>query len=794
MRYCQKSDEIRLTLHEMTAYSLAHYSGSRGREEEPLPLSEERRRSLGLPAEPLSFSHSFTVEGVNFCVEGEVFRREENGGVTLLFPIPVTTSPDSPPERVKQVARGEAFLAARIELEQSRHAPHLCFIYYNAERDQRLEVYENPKPEKLTAFFERAAYALRLCAKHEIGRVRERMPTMKKLPFPFSEARAGQEEFMHAAYKAAKRGGRLYACAPTGIGKTVSALYPAVRAMGEGAVEKIFYLTSKTTAARMAAKTVEQLGAGGALLGVQLTAKEKLCPYRTECHEELPCPLGAFRPGRIEEAAEHLLARGLPMVREAELCETARQFAVCPYELALHYSLLCDVILCDYNYLFDPKVRLRRFFSLPGEWCFLIDEAHNLADRVREMYAATLSLSAIEGLRQALAPTDRLGAPLVALADYFRSCLAPLISENEPASDAAAENSPIEEGILRSLPDGLLPLLYDCFFATEKQMYASKKSPIYRRVRRFYFDMKTILDILSCYDEGFRLSVTRRGRELSFRTLCIDPARVIDESLARGKSAVLFSATLHPTEYYRNLLGGDNTAMLLDIPSPFERENLCLAVLDKIGTRYTQRTESLPQVAEAVLVTYREKPGNYMVFCPSYAYMQALADAVNTALATSPTACERPRILIQGRGMSEEERERFLASFEESQTPTLGFCVMGGIYGEGIDLVGERLIGAVIVGVGFPYPDRLHQEIAKYYGDKYESGGEYAYVYPGMNQVLQAAGRVIRSETDRGVVVLIDDRFAMPAYRRILPDHWHGLRFAGDTRSLRALLHRFWEN
>ncbi len=789
MRFDEGSGIITISTYELTAFSLLHYVGAAPSESLAPCRRVDRaaRSSLGLCC-PEKLSRPFSSGEYSFLLEGEADGLEADGEVlTLTAVFSIDGDPDSPSQEVIKAARGEAFLLGAM-VKVKRGVPLVLKIgYYNALTGACRFVTETPRKPSLARFFERAAEAVFLYAGPEIARVSHRLPAMRRLRFPYREAREGQEALMKEVYRAASRKTSLFACAPTGIGKTVSTLFPAVHAMGEGKCDKIFYLTGKNTAALAAAEAAALLGKEGALRTILLTAKEKLCPNRLLCRADSRCDRTKSGP-KTEAAALSLLSEQKNLITPELVSQKAKEYGVCPYELSLEISLFCDLIIGDYNYLFDPMVRLQRYFTAKGPWLFLIDEAHNLPDRLREMYDGQLSLSSLTSLYEtlsALGEGGKLKSSLDLSLRFFRQVIAPRAEDGEKTGGDKEEKG----NLYRELPEGLLPVLSEIYVALESRLRRREglNGDLKRVLRDFRQELKRILCILSEYGEGFRLLCAKdKAGDVRIRTLCLDPATPARHALSLGGGAVFFSATLSPLSFYRDLLGGDASSLLLDIPSPFDRDNLSIAVLDKISTRYTDRGDSLFEVAEAVRVTVEAKRGNYMVFCPSFPYMEALMPAFSSL-------CPNLKIQAQGRYMKPEERRAFLSAFEDPQDPVVAFCVLGGIYGEAVDLLGDRLIGAVIVGVGMPFPDLMREQIALYFRDKSENGMEYAYVYPGMNRVLQAAGRVIRSENDRGAVVLIDDRFSSPLYRSIFPSHWHSLRYVGNTPSLKELLRRFWE-
>jgi Rad3-related DNA helicase len=429
---------------------------------------------------------------------------------------------------------------------------------------------------------------------------------------------------------------------------------------------------------------------------------------------------------------------------------------------------------------------LRRYFDRTGDYCFLIDESHNLPDRVRDMYSLEFSLSKLKEYARALARIESIKGILTDACRTFASVLYPLCKSETRITPSGERVACVSSA---SLPSSL-----HTFFASLKQkcerFYFARRADLtreeYKVIRELLSTLRSALDSCTLYGSGHRTIVQRKDSELCVKILCIDPSGIITKRLECGKSAVMFSATLLPTEYYHTLLTGGRNALSVDIPSPFDKDNLCIAVLDSISTRYSDREQNAHAICNAIFTTVSAKKGNYMVFCPSFSYMEYIHSVFCSSYPSVSS-------IMQKRSMTMRERSEFLASFKSAPNETLvAFCVMGGIYSEGIDLAGDRLIGAVIIGAGLPTPTIEREAMSEYYAELYESGREYAYIYPGMNRVMQAAGRVIRRDDDRGVLLLIDDRFKEGVYRKIIPEHWKNLKYTADTRSLGALLEKFW--
>lgn len=505
---------------------------------------------------------------------------------------------------------------------------------------------------------------------------------------------------------------------------------------------------------------------------VTLTAKDKICFLEQRNCNPDACPYADGHFDRVNDALWEMLEREDVFTRE--VVETyACRHRLCPFELALDLTLWSDCIIADYNYVFDPQVYLRRFFSGgKSPFVFLIDEAHNLVDRAREMYSAGLQKSAFLQLSRTLDKKDKLRRSLgrinTAMVAMRKECgEAGFLKRKEPYLEFHKQ---------------LTRTAADC----EEWMQRHPHAPQEEQLLTLYFDILTFLKIAELYDERYITWVQTKGSEVVLRLFCLDPSYLLSKAMERGKASVLFSATLTPLDYFISVLGGDENSKRLTLTSPFPQENLCLLVSDRISTKYKDRQDSLVPVADQIALTVSGKKGNYLAYFPSYAYLREVYQVFQKRYPAVAT-------IVQRSGMEEEEREAFLQRFQADAADTLvGFCVLGGIYAEGIDLRGERLIGTVIVGVGLPQIGPEQDMIRDYYDRRDGRGFDYAYRYPGMNKVLQAAGRVIRDESERGVVVLIDQRFTSSAYRPLLPQHWRHYAAVRDGRMLEERLRRFW--
>ena len=711
-------------------------------------------------------------------------------GDTLTFLCLTDAEPTHPRKEWLAQVRGEGYLAGLgFARSQGISALTLRFLIVNPERDEMHPLEEYLSEKKLTLFFEKCKKATSAFARAAVHRATVRIPSMKNARFPFPNMREGQDEFIHAVYRTVKNGSLLFSEAPTGIGKTVSALYPAIRAMGAGYGEKIFYLTPKTTTATVARDTVAALSNSGVCLrAVILTAKDKICFLHNICRTDKDkCPY--LKNNRLTEAALALFDEEIACVTREDIERLAKKFEVCPYELSLTYSELCDLVICDFNYLFDMRAYLRRYFEFPGDYIFLIDEAHNLPDRAREMYSAELYERDLIFEGYPLGEHSILAATLAELTPSLWENLFAYL-KSEIRTDKEGRQSATTH--MRSLPEGLVYSLGRIVESAEKEIVATFRYRGEDRASRlkalyaFYYQVKKVYDIAYLFDEHYEFFLFFENNTLHFKLFCIDPSAKIQERTALGRATVFFSATMSPLIYTRTLLSDGREGEALTLDSPFDKGQLSIAIMDSISTRTSERERTLPAVLRAIAATVSARRGNYMVFAPSYEYTARLAAAFREKY-------PKIRTMVQRQGMSEDEKRAFMDAFAEQDPNYLvAFCVTGGIFSEGIDLWGERLIGAIVVGVTLPSLSFEREAMQAYYEEKFESGKQYAYVYPGFNKVLQAAGRVIRREGDRGVIVLIDDRFSDPVYKKGIPSLWRGLKFVSDPKALRALFDRFW--
>ena len=644
--------------------------------------------------------------------------------------------------------------------------------YCNLETEEIRRFHEDRSKKELEVWFcsvihEYFKWARYLCH-HEL----QRNQSINGLEFPFPY-REGQRDLAVAVYKTISRKKRLFIQAPTGIGKTLSTIFPAVQAMGAGKASKVFYLTAKTITRTVAEEAFRILRSRGLVFtAVTITAKEKLCPMeKAECNPEA-CPYAKGHFDRVNEAVFDILHLEQEMDRETVL-RYAEKYRVCPFEFCLDISSWTDGIICDYNYVFDPNVRLKRYFAdgASGDYLFLVDEAHNLVSRAREMYSASVyKEDFLEVKRIIKGKSPRLERQL-------DRCNKLLLSMKR------------EGGDWQLLEDvtGLAAGIMTAFSYMETFMEEFPEFPERETVLDFYFCLRDFLNVYEELDGHYRIyEENREDGSFLVRLFCVDPSRLLSRCMDQGASTILFSATLLPVRYYKTLLSGNQEDYAVYVNSPFPEENRLLMVAEDVSSRYTRRSPSeYRKVADYIRIVTQSRPGNYMVFFPSYQYMGEIEEI----LEEEPLKAD---LLVQGQGMGEAEKAEFLEEFEKERSHSLAaFCVMGGVFSEGIDLKEERLIGVIVVGTGLPMVC-VEQEVLKgYFDETEEKGFDFSYQYPGMNKVLQAAGRVIRTPEDRGVILLLDDRFLRRDHLELFPREWEHFQVVNRGNAARCL-EDFW--
>lgn len=801
----RETGEVRVAVSEIAAFARSKSAASRRRlnfEYVSCDGEAQGQKDCG-GIHPLSLG--VNEGGVSFLVEGSadlVYTEREMTVCQIFCERGRITERTNPVWDPTFVAAG-VLCAHMLCLERNEEAVRLRLTYVNTSKG----LYRSFDCVFQESFLKRMSEMLFLRAAPFVAIQADKYfcmkPSLANIAFPYREIRCGQRDFINDAFRAAKSSSRLLVCAPTGIGKTVSALYPALRALGNGYIDKVFYLTAKTVTGNAAAECCRAISMQAqSLRCVTVMAKERTCPMAPgagagsmklsrRCRE---CPLMGEIDGvpygeRRDEALLELINNGGRVIDPAMLKSAASAYRLCPYELSLDVSEYCECIICDYNYVFDPSVRFIRYFAPEHrnkKYMLLVDEAHNLPDRAREMYSARIN--AADFLRLSKQLENRLpGASPVK--EGLDSVLKKL---RETAILCKGEERVMPDGESGGyyLSDSPVPGFFEALLQFCRAAGASSRDDdeMSLLLAPAYDSAMGFVKSLGLFDSGFQFYAQLKGGRLSVSSRCLDPSAMLDKMLSCADSAVLFSATLTPMAYFADVLGCKD-APCLELDSPYDPERLCLAAVDSVSTRYGDREEGAGEIAEIILSTVEAKEGNYIVYFPSYEYMKQV---YREFCQCAPDI----RCVVQKQGMSHEARNQFLIAFSKNRKEgggtLVGFCVLGGAFAEGVDLRGESLIGVIIVGTGLPKITAEQNILRDYFERTRENGYDYAYTYPAMIKVLQAVGRVIRSENDRGVAVLVDDRYAEPGVYRLFPKHWKHIRYTGDPYSLQGFLEKFW--
>jgi DNA excision repair protein ERCC-2 len=717
----------------------------------------------------VSLSHTVERRRINLALNGRIDGMDEAG--TLIEEIKTTDREPGTLSGTNELHWAQAEVYAWIWCQQN-DLQHITIrlTYYHLDQARLTEFYREYEFADLDAKVLPILDSYADWCRFTMRWQSERDDSLANLPFPHSQFRPGQRTLSTAVFRAIRDHHRIFAHAPTGIGKTMGTLYPTLRAMGQGSVTKIFYLTAKTTGQTVAEAALEILRQKGLKAkALTLTAKEKVCfcPDAACVPEECPFADGFF--DRLRSALERMDESD--RLDRDWIETTAREHQVCPFEFSLEVALWADVIICDYNYAFDPRASLKRFFAETNEpYAFLVDEAHNLPERAREMFSAELGKRRFLDLRKAVRGTHP---------DFARKLVLP----NKAFLAFRKEKGDVPETVDTTLPAGILDALRKWQPVAELVLTTVRGTPWRGDLLELYFDVIRFIRTSEGFDIDYTVLTEMTDNDVLVRIRCLDPARLLRECFDRAAGVILFSGTLLPEKYFVRVSGGVEQDLRLCIPSPFPPERRGVFVLSGIATRYRVRAETALEVAGAIRETITSRTGNYLVFFPSYPYLKSVVELIEPI--------PEVRFLVQTRDMDDEARSAFLSEFETDGSPTVGFAVLGGAFAEGIDLVGDRLIGAVVVGVGLPQVGTERDLIRDYFDRTGDGGFEFAYQYPGLNRVFQAAGRVIRSETDSGVIVLIDERFGQYRYRQHFPAEWTGITEIRDASRLPGLLKRF---
>lgn len=676
------------------------------------------------------------------------------------------------------------------KIAQRLDSIRIRITYCNMDTEEIRYFFEEYSLEELEEWFDDLISQYKKWADYQVQWEKIRQMAIKNSGFPYSY-RKGQKELAQSVYRTIYHGKKLFLEAPTGVGKTLSTVFPAVKAIGEGLSGRLFYLTAKTITRTAAAQAFQLLQKNGLRFKtVTLTAREKICfQEEVQCNPD-SCPFAKGHYDRINEALFALIGEEETFSREV-IEAYAKKYQVCPFELTLDCSLFADGVIGDYNYLFDPHVYLKRFFGEGGSGnsIFLIDEAHNLVERGREMYSAVLLKEDFLALKKKVRPystrmekqLERCNRELLLLKRETQR-----VKEWETAEDFVRALSRLSTTMSEYLEN-------------------HNDTPVKEEVLAFYFEVSHFLFIYEGMQDDYVIytELTEVDNFL-LRLFCVNPARQLKACMDKGRSSILFSATLLPVQYYKKLLGGEGEDYEVYAGSSFDPRRCGLFIGRDVTSKYARRSqEEFYRIASYIHHIVEQRQGNYMVFFSSFAMLEQIYAIFQKYFNEAGTV----ECIRQKESMKEEERENFLKHFtgnkylniqekimlpvEWEERTLLGFCIMGGIFGEGIDLKQDSLIGAILVGTGLPQVCMEREILKKYFQEREGTGFEYAYRYPGMNKVLQAAGRVIRTQSDLGIVALLDERFLQSSYTRMFPKEWREYEIA-DVDTIGHKIEKFW--
>ena len=723
----------------------------------------------------VSLKYKTEYEDVGIQVEGRADGIFTEDGQCWIDEIKGVYADVSQLEKPVEVHRAQAMCYAWIYAqEQKPEKIGVQMTYGNLDTEELKFFREEYTLEELGLWYQNLLDRYHKWIAYQLAWKKERNASMSDLEFPF-EYREGQRKIVSGVYHTISTERQIFVQAPTGVGKTMSTIFPAVRAVGAGLGENIFYLTAKTITRTVAEEAFSILKEHGLKFKViTITAKEKLCFCdKTECNPE-NCLWARGHLDRVNDAVFELWTTQDSYDRDT-LLEYAKKWQVCPFEMCLDLAVWVDAVICDYNYVFDPNAHLKRFFADGGNnhYLFLVDEAHNLVERGREMYSASLYKEDVLEVKRIVKGKDKkltrsLESMNKALLELKREC------ENYQILDSVSV-----------LALKAMNLLTEMERYLEEQREQGRQDETEEEILQLFFALRSFLNIHDLLDKNYVIySEMQSDGKFMVKLFCVNPAENLQNCLEQGNSTIFFSATLLPIQYYKSLLSVDQDDYAVYAESTFPAENRRVLLTDGVSTKYTSRGEEMySRIAQYIGKTLDSREGNYMAFFPSYRLMEAVYEKFLEL-------GKKSEVLLQSQYMDEEEREEFLKKFEKEQDGTLvAFCVMGGIFSEGIDLTQDRLIGAMIVGTGIPQVCNEREILKQYFGAE---GFDYAYLYPGMNKVLQSAGRVIRTEKDKGVILLMDERFQSPHYRRMFPREWSDCRRC-TMENVTELLTEFWK-
>lgn len=642
-------------------------------------------------------------------------------------------------------------------VERSLGTIELALVYFDVQRQQETVLCEPWEACALQQWFEALCDRFVAWADQELAHRKARDASLAALTFPHGDFRGGQRTLAEQVFRAARLGRCLMAQAPTGIGKTIGTLFPMLKAMPDDAqaLEKVFFLTAKRSGQSPALQAIDTLRRGAPpmkLRVIELVAREKACEHpELQCHGA-SCPLArgfydrlpAARADAVVDAAQTTLTRE----RQRTI---ALEHSVCPYYFGQELARWADVVIGDYHYYFDASGMLHGL-TVANNWrvAVLVDEAHNLVDRARQMYSATLD-----------------HAELCTLADTLPAPLRPALSRVRRQWTRLSRVQASAYAVFDEPPEPFADALRDCVAAFSDhlaQSPADGAAALDAHAMRFFFDAVQFTRLIESFGAHSLFDLTEEAGSSSLCIRNVVPAPFLKPLFAVSRATVLFSATLAPPHFYADTLGLPDDTAVLDVDSPFAAEQLQVHIAHDVSTRWHDRKASIESIARLIADTCVRTPGPYFAFFSSYDYLREVADAVARIAPALP-------MWEQTRGMRADDQQAYLARFEPGAYG-IGFAVLGGSFAEGIDLPGTRLIGAFIATLGLPQFNPVNEAMRQRLDEQFGTGHDYIYLYPGLRKVVQAAGRVIRTPEDRGSIYLIDDRYARRDVRALLPRWW----------------------
>lgn len=678
------------------------------------------------------------------------------------------------------VHKAQAMCYAYIYAHQNKcENINVQLTYCNLDDNEQIRFFkENFEYKQIEEWFLDIIYKYRRWVDYTYDNTNKRQASIENLQFPF-EYREGQREIVVSAYKSMIARRNLFVQAPTGVGKTISSIFPAVMSMGQHVGQKIFYITAKTITRTVAEDTFSLLRTKGLhFKSTTITAKDKICILdKPECNPDM-CPRAKGHFDRINDALYDIISNEDNITRE-KVCEYAKKHNVCPFEMNLDCTNFTDGIICDYNYVYDPKARLKRYFTdgIKGEYIVLVDEAHNMIDRAREMYSATLIKEEFLEIKKIFKNISK------GVTKALDRCNREMLLIRKECGEKG------EYCVLDNV-DSLIAQLLRLQTSLKRYLDEHKKFNGREQALDFYFKCLSFLDIYELVNDKYVIYADYTlDSQLAVKLFCVNPSGNISECMRQCISTVFFSATLLPVNYYKELISGNIEDYAVYINSPFEQRNRLLVYANDVSSKYKRRNiTEYQKMAEYIRIIVSSCEGNYMVFFPSYKMMNEIGDILEEF-----ATMDNIRYIYQNSGMDEESREKFLDEFESEKSGTLiGLCVLGGVFSEGIDLKHDRLIGSIVIGTGLPQICTERIILDNYYKQHGKNGFDYAYRYPGMNKVLQAAGRVIRTNEDYGIIALLDERFSEYDNRILFPREWDDIKSVG-IKDIKEKIDRFWK-